>query len=718
MKVVQVAESLSIGDAVANDVVAIDALLKEMGVCGGIYATNANNINKRYLHTIAEPIDQIPELFEDDVLLFHHAIANDFCYKIPELKCKKVLVYHNITPPEFFKGLHEGLRDACQRGLDQMVFLNQAFSCCIADSEFNKQDLINMGFTCPIYVCPVLIPFEDYRREPNKNVIEKYRDGKRNILFVGRLSPNKKQEDIIHAFALYKKYYNQDSRLILVGSDGVEEYGKKIRKYVREIGVDDVIITGSVPFADILAYYCVADLFVCMSEHEGFCVPLIEAMFFDVPVLAYDSCAVPYTLGDSGVLLHTKDFALIAGWMHRMVTDNVLRTHIVAGQRKRLSLYSYEKVADWTKELLEVITGFDTGAVKENVVDVLFPKTEGKKDPQSFVLVMPIKASDWNSAKTALPLIRKNLRPRKIVVVSAFELKGDLRTSEDIVFVDENELIPNMSFGTVRETLKKAGGNPRFAGWYLQQFLKLGFSRMCEDDYYLVWDADMLPLNPISFFDKATGKPYLSLKREYVKPYFATIKNLLHLNKSRNESFIAEHMLFKTSLCRQMLLEFEDNSDIAGTAFWEKCIYGSAFDEGEQAFSEFETYGTYIDTQHPDAYELRKMRSFRCGKDFLGSTPSEEALEWVAKDFDNISFEHWSEPMEDSVCLCENESIRNEYSFAEVVKYICESYKIKALLGREEDIAAYRKLCLRTEFDYFFGDETTYEVRNRVPKSS
>lgn len=714
MKVVQVAESLSIGDAVANDVVAIDAMLKEMGICGGIFATNANNINIRYLHTIAEPIDQLPELFEDDVLLFHHAIANDYCYKIPGLKCKKVLVYHNITPPKFFEGLHEGLRDACQRGLDQLEFLNQAFSWCIADSEFNKQDLIHMGYTCPIFVCPVLIPFEDYLRKPNQDIIEKYQDGKTNILFVGRLSPNKKQEDIIHAFAVYKRYYNQDSRLILVGSDGVEEYGKKIRNYVQDIGVEDVVITGSVPFADILAYYRISDLFVCMSEHEGFCVPLIEAMFFDVPILAYDSCAIPYTLGDSGVLLHKKDFALIAGWMHRLVADTNLRAHIIAKQRERLALFSYEKVAEWTKELLQVITGYETGAVIENVADVLFPKTEGNKDPQSFVLVMPIKASDWYSARKALPLIRKNLHPRKIVVISAFELKGDLRTYEDIVFVDENQLIPNMSFSTVKETLKQAGGNPRFAGWYLQQFLKLGFSRMCEDDYYLVWDADMLPLNPISFFDKATGKPYFSIKREYVKPYFSTIRNLLNLKKSRNESFIAEHMLFKTELCKKMLMEFEANSDIAGNAFWEKCIFASAFDEGEQAFSEFETYGTYVDSLYPNAYELRKMKSFRCGKDFLGEAPSEEVLDWVAKDFDSVSFEHWSIPMEESLLMSENENIRKTYTFAEIVKHICQSYKIKALLGKEEDVSAYNTLCLRTEFDYFFGDETSYERKSRT----
>lgn len=718
MKVIQVTESLSLGDAVANDVVAIDSLLKDMKVCGGIFATNSNNINKKYLHKIAEPIDLIPKMNKEDVLLFHHAIANDYCYKIPELPCKKVLIYHNITPPEFFSGLHEGLRVACQKGLEQLAFLNKSFDYCIADSEYNKQDLIKMGFNCPIFVCPVLIPFEDYRKEPNQEIVEKYKDGKTNILFVGRLSPNKKQEDIIHAFAIYKKYYNQNSRLLLVGSDGVEEYGKLIRNYINSTGLTDVVITGSVPFADILAYYIIADLFVCLSEHEGFCVPLIEAMSFNIPILAYNSSAIPYTLGNSSIIIEHKDFPLIAGWMHKLTSELELRNLIIENQRKRLELFSYNTVSSWLKEIMQVITcrSFIDESTSEEIQ--LPYNTEDEKNIQSFVLIMPIKASDWQSAKKAIPLIQKNINPRKIVVISDFELKGDLRNYENILFLDENKLIPNMSYQSVKSTLQKAGGNPKFAGWYLQQFLKLGFARICKDEYYLVWDADMIPLNPISFFDNSTGKPFLTLKREYVKPYFSTIKNLLDLDKNRNESFIAEHMLFNTDLCNHLLSKIEANSKIPGKVFWEKCIYGSAFSEGEQAFSEFETYGTYVTTYYPDAYILRRMKSFRCGKDFLGESPSKEILNWVAKDFDTISFEHWSVPLEESILLTENINIRMNYSFADIVNYICKTVHIKSILGNDKDKNTYKNLCLRIEFDYFFGEKTSYECIQRMERET
>ena len=176
MKIVQVSESLAIGDAVANDVVAINELLIEMGFKSSIFVSNSSNISKKYLHKIAEPISKLPALYEDDILLFHHAIANDFCYKIPEIKCTKVLIYHNITPPKFFEGIHEGFREATSRGLEQIKELNNNFDFCIADSEFNKNDLKLMGYKCPIYVCPVLIPFQEYKISPNIHIINKYTD--------------------------------------------------------------------------------------------------------------------------------------------------------------------------------------------------------------------------------------------------------------------------------------------------------------------------------------------------------------------------------------------------------------------------------------------------------------------------------------------------------------------------------------------------------------
>ena len=202
-----------------------------------------------------------------------------------------------------------------------------------------------MGYTCPIDVRPILIPFSDYEQEPSKNILKRYEgDGYTNILFVGRIAPNKKYEDLIRAFYYYKRI-NPKSRLILVGNPlGFERYDESLKQYAKELGLDDIIFTGGVPFQEILAYYHLADAFLCMSEHEGFCVPLVEAMFFHVPIFAYDSTAIPSTLGGSGVLLEEKNPIFVAKVMQRVLEDERLKEQVVKGQQERLQDFSYERI--------------------------------------------------------------------------------------------------------------------------------------------------------------------------------------------------------------------------------------------------------------------------------------------------------------------------------------------------------------------------------------
>lgn len=708
MRFFQIVESLAKGDAVANDAVAINSLLQQWGVCGGIFVTNKNNISKEYRNSIAKTIEAMPPVDGDDVVLFHHAIANDYIYELPKLKCKRILIYHNITPPSFFQGIQAELYEATRKGLEQIRDMRSAFDCCIADSEYNKQDLIAMGYSCPVYVCPVLIPFEDYKKQPNGAIIGKYGDGRKNILFVGRLTPNKKQEDIIRVFSIYKKYYEPSARLFLVGSESIATYTKALKEYVELLGVKDVIITGSVPFEDILAYYAVADVFLCMSEHEGLCVPLVEAMYFNIPILAFNSSAIPYTVNNSGVLLKEKDFTLAAGWINRLAIDGGLREEIIGGQREQLKEFGYQKVAMQLRDLLNHIIN-DTPAgrsadTKESVTQKL--SFTNKKD---FALIMPIKASDWKSAEKAIPLIRNNIQPRAIILISSAELCKSLPDDKDILFIEEGSMLQGLNLEQVRETLQDAGGNPKYAGWYLQQFLKLGFSRICPNRYYLVWDADTLPLNPISFFDNETDKPLFNLKREFVAPYFVTMKRLLQLDKVCPESFITEHMLFDAHLCREMLDEIESNSKIKGESFWEKCVYASDFSKQQQSFSEYETFGSYIMTKHKDMYLTRKLRTFRCGTDFLGENPSGVILDWVSQSFDTVSFEHWSTPIKQSLNLISNASLRREFSFSEIVQHVCNDAKVRAYMGERGAEEFYKSLKKKMEFDYCFGEWTVYE---------
>lgn len=350
MLVLQLLPTLCYGDAVGNDTLVLDQVIKKMGYKTCIYA---ENIDSRISKGIAKEYKHMPKLSEDDIVIYHLAIGSNLAYVFGRLNCKKVVIYHNITPPDFFRKYNTDATAVTESGLSTAKWLADKVDYCMADSEFNKKDLIDMGYKCPIDVLPILIPFEDYNKEPDRETVERYSDGCTNILFTGRIAPNKCQEDVIESFAFYHKYYNPNSRLILVGSDtNFENYRVRLQKYVDLLDVDSVIFTGHIKFNQILAFYRVADLFLCQSEHEGFCVPLVEAMHFDVPILAYNSTAIGETMGGGGVLLDNKNPAETAGMMDYIIKNEALRKKISANQKKRLADFSYDAIENRFKQLI------------------------------------------------------------------------------------------------------------------------------------------------------------------------------------------------------------------------------------------------------------------------------------------------------------------------------------------------------------------------------
>jgi glycosyltransferase involved in cell wall biosynthesis len=266
---------------------------------------------------------------------------------------RKIVVYHNITPFEYFYGYSRANYDLTYLGREGLNFLKDKVERCFADSQFNKTDLRETGYSCPIDVLPIIVPFDDYNKTPNQDILKQYDDDWVNILFVGRIAPNKKPEDIIRAFAYYKTHINPKSRLFLAGSyNGMETYHRQLQKYVHALGIKDVIFTGHTKFDQLLAFYKLADVFLCMSEHEGFCVPLLEAMHFDVPIVAYKAAAVPDTMGKSGIVVDEKNPALIGKLIERLVTDSALRQAVISGQQDRLKDFSYERTKETFKRLM------------------------------------------------------------------------------------------------------------------------------------------------------------------------------------------------------------------------------------------------------------------------------------------------------------------------------------------------------------------------------
>lgn len=220
------------------------------------------------------------------------------------------------------------------------------FDECIADSRFNQSDLEKLGCHIPIRPMPILVKYEDFDQEPAQDVLDRYDDDIHNFLFVGRIAPNKCQQDVIEIFSRYKEHYDEKARLFLVGSSFDRAYVSYVHQVAETSGYSkDIIFPGHIPFSHVISYYHLADLFICMSEHEGFCVPVLEAMKMKVPVVAYDACAVPETMGDAGILIKKKDYEAIAHMMHELIENPRKRRELVKRQEKRLANFAYEKVA-------------------------------------------------------------------------------------------------------------------------------------------------------------------------------------------------------------------------------------------------------------------------------------------------------------------------------------------------------------------------------------
>ena len=357
MKIYQILTTMSFGDAVSNDCLAIDKLLRKEGYSTAIFAENlsdkAESLGVRNYRTL-------PKFKKDDVILYHLSTGTELNRKVAEYDCRKYIIYHNTTPPDFFVPYSGKLARLCNNGLEETKALNNTFDGGFCDSDYNRQQLVNFGYKCPLKVRPILIPFEDYKKEPNQEILEKMGGDPnvtphevKNILFVGRIAPNKCQEDLISLIYAYRNLYSTPVRLILVGNPGgMEKFMAKLKAYASTLGLDDIVFTGQISFPAILAYYRSADCFVSMSEHEGFCMPLIEAMNYEIPVVAYKATAIPDTMGDAGVLLESKDPKYVCEKIDKIFEDESYRKQLIEGQNRHIDSYIRD---DYEKKLFDII---------------------------------------------------------------------------------------------------------------------------------------------------------------------------------------------------------------------------------------------------------------------------------------------------------------------------------------------------------------------------
>lgn len=343
-RIVQLLDTVSYGDAVSNHALAVSEALNTRRIENEIYAHYID-------HRLADRANSIElyENHEDDIIIYHLSSGCNVKDKFVSYDGIKGIDYHNITPAEFMHGYNNKLEQVSSKGRIDLEDLKDKVNFALADSDYNANEMRTLGYKCDIETVPIIINYEDYKKVSDKKILDYYglNNKKTNIIFVGRISPNKKQEDVIYDYYYYKKYFNPDSRLILIGNyNHFEKYYLKLKKLVKKLKLDDVIFTGHIKFSEILAYYQCADLFLCESEHEGFCVPLIESMLFNVPIIAYNSSAVGETLGNAGILFNEKNPVVVAKLIDKLLSDSSVLEMMKDEQKTRLKYFAKEKCID------------------------------------------------------------------------------------------------------------------------------------------------------------------------------------------------------------------------------------------------------------------------------------------------------------------------------------------------------------------------------------
>jgi L-malate glycosyltransferase len=338
------------GDAIGDSARRVRSLLRAMGHDSDLYALTIDDGLK---HDVRPFGDQAAT--RGDLTIFHYALPSPMTAAFAALESGRVLQYHNVTPASYFAPYDPALFRLASLGRQELATLVGQVDLALGDSEFNRHELETLGFA-RTGVFPIAVDTARITQPAVRPALERILDdGLVNFLFVGRIAPNKKIEDHIRLAEVYKRYIDAYYRFIFVGRyDVVPRYYATIRALMAEYRLlhDRFIFTGPIPDEELAVYYRHAAVYISLSEHEGFCVPLVEAMAADVPVLAYAAAAVPDTLGGAGVQFAPKDLEYTGELLGALAFDDNLRADVIAGQRRRLADFDDGRI---TRELAAVI---------------------------------------------------------------------------------------------------------------------------------------------------------------------------------------------------------------------------------------------------------------------------------------------------------------------------------------------------------------------------
>lgn len=344
VRIDQVIPSIVERDAVSHHTLEAQRVLRSLGFVSEIFSVNMGPEMAGRVHPIASlPADGSGRQW----VCYQGSIGSPAAEAFAAHPGPKIVDYHNITPAELVEHWMPSLGDEVRLGREQLASLAPLAMCGVGDSDYNTGELIEWGYAEAV-TSMLMVDHTNFDVPPDPQrraeLVAAKSGGGADWLFVAQFLPHKAHHDVVMAFAAYQAAYDPDARLHLVGRDSCPAYALGVAELVADLGLQDAVdLAGSVSAPELAALYEASDVYVCCSDHEGFCAPLLEAMHHGLPIVAFAAAAVPETVGEAGVVLDSKSPAVVAAAAHRVLTDEALRESLVDSGRRRAAGFTLER---------------------------------------------------------------------------------------------------------------------------------------------------------------------------------------------------------------------------------------------------------------------------------------------------------------------------------------------------------------------------------------
>ena len=353
----QLVPSVVPGDATTTHTLQLKRLLEARGHRCEIYALAVHPQLEDEVRLIGElrgPSNR------ESFLIYQFSAYSELADVLMERRERTAVNYHNVTPFRFYWPYDRGIALFQRAAEVQVSQLGRISHLAVCDSRFNAADIKERGFKDTV-VSPVLVDLAELDVEPDHDaaaMLARSREsGGAHFLCVGAIAPHKAQHDLVMAFAFYRRVFDRRARLMIVGRAMSPRYATALERLIAALGLSDsVVLAGGVSHPELVSYYRAADALVSVSEHEGFCLPLVEAMYLGVPVVAFNAGAVVETVCDGGILLDDKSPPSLCAAMWRVASDSKLRETLVGAGRTRARELSLERTRAQMSRALEAWT--------------------------------------------------------------------------------------------------------------------------------------------------------------------------------------------------------------------------------------------------------------------------------------------------------------------------------------------------------------------------